>query len=1191
MRSASLNRAVAGGMTRLVRALSAAVVLAALCAVPASAAGIAEVSDPSGDAGAGAKGTTDMVLARWDGFDLTLTVAKAGDGTTELTGRVFLDTDADSVPDWVVRFSRPAGDTSISWELAPSGKADTDCADDSQAAQTTGSTTATATSTKESFLLAVPGAQHGISSTFRWAVQGQNPTADPKAYGFDYLPDGAQPGTLTGTVGSKGCTATGIWLHMAGGVAYPPPSASYSVAPGAPVEGDTVTLTSNSTGEIATSEWDLNGDGTYGDATGGTATTSFKAGTHDVGLLVSDAHGEHDAMRTTITVAPAPTQPSTSTPTPAPTQPSTSTPTAAIALAAGSTRGAALRLDASGSRGSAGHKIIDFKWDFNDDGHIDADTGNSPFASYNSHGKDTSPTVTVTDEAGFVAQTQLDLPAERFFGLVSDRCPSHQFETRILGFTITGSCVTEENGRVHVRPIDTGWNPRFVVYFGGTPLETGSATNEIVIDRSAHPRHIRSTSQWKAIWLNPPTTFGGSGAPMALWKSDPSGFDFALGLEQQIQGERVTPIAHLQAMQASTGPGQTRDDCRHDAEFGSSCADVGGLPITGWLDLAWDHTTSEMILDVQVELHFQITITGGARLRFDVDTGNVRPDTLRIGVGDINIGVLQVHRLRFEFHGPTADQPGLSWQAVADFGLLNDQLRAAGRVAFVNGRFCYANVDVRVTPGIPVYAAFVDRFRAAVLHDCGRGPGTWGFGGGVGVNLAAVARIDADFDYETRSDGLSLFSMEGRLAIFGAGLANAHSEWWSDGYFGWGGGVDFHYPETSSVLHIVARMDGWSEPHPSGTANWQMAGYGTFTIGRFSAAAITGRGFINQRFVAGCGTLRIAVFSTGGCGYYEFSTGRAFSLGTDDSSSLTPYAAVPTHTAVSIRPGATAARAASDATTALAFDVRPGQSLLNLTVEGMGGMPDVTLTDPNGKVYAPNGAATKGAGFESWQVGGLDQQVFVLHNPAGGQWTLSPRSGSAPVKELLGAPALPKLKITTSVRGKGRERTLVWRAPNLAGRTIRFVERGANVASAITTTKAETGHARFTLQMGSAGPRTVQALVTSAGLPTPPVTVGHFSAPGPPKAGRVGRVNMRRRGYVVTAAWRKLRDASGYVVTVRGTDGRRERHLVKRAALRLPNVSPLTRLVVTVRAYTVSPTKPGPPRTAKLRPAKTSRKS
>lgn len=82
-------------------------------------------------------------------------------------------------------------------------------------------------------------------------------------------------------------------------IARPPtniaPSATFQVSPPTPQIGQLVSLTSTAgdpDGSIATQDWDLDGDGRFGDASGSTAQTTFgTAGAHNVSLRVSDDRG------------------------------------------------------------------------------------------------------------------------------------------------------------------------------------------------------------------------------------------------------------------------------------------------------------------------------------------------------------------------------------------------------------------------------------------------------------------------------------------------------------------------------------------------------------------------------------------------------------------------------------------------------------------------------------------------------------------------------------------------------------------------------------------------------------------------------------------------------------------------------------------------------------------------------------
>lgn len=73
------------------------------------------------------------------------------------------------------------------------------------------------------------------------------------------------------------------------------PVAAFTYAPGAPMSGDSIVLTSFSAdpdGPLVSQAWDLDGDGAFDDGTGSTASVSFPAaGEYPVKLLVTDRDG------------------------------------------------------------------------------------------------------------------------------------------------------------------------------------------------------------------------------------------------------------------------------------------------------------------------------------------------------------------------------------------------------------------------------------------------------------------------------------------------------------------------------------------------------------------------------------------------------------------------------------------------------------------------------------------------------------------------------------------------------------------------------------------------------------------------------------------------------------------------------------------------------------------------------------
>jgi PKD repeat protein len=106
-----------------------------------------------------------------------------------------------------------------------------------------------------------------------------------------------------------------------------PPVAAFVFAPSSPVAGDTVLFASSSTdpdGPIASTAWDLNGDGVYGDASGPVVSKRFDApGVYTVGVRVTDAQGATAFALEQVDVQPAATPVPGQPATPGPGQPAT----------------------------------------------------------------------------------------------------------------------------------------------------------------------------------------------------------------------------------------------------------------------------------------------------------------------------------------------------------------------------------------------------------------------------------------------------------------------------------------------------------------------------------------------------------------------------------------------------------------------------------------------------------------------------------------------------------------------------------------------------------------------------------------------------------------------------------------------------------------------------------------------------
>ena len=147
----------------------------------------------------------------------------------------------------------------------------------------------------------------GATVAPRWDLDGDRLCDDstgPTAQ-RSFWPSGVYAVTLCVSDGTDDSTVTRRFT-----VHNRPPAAGIAFAPLTPMSGDRVTLASTSAdpdGPIVSQEWDLDGDGVFGDSRGPIASVAFAdPGTHRVGLLVSDRDGAATGTEVEISVLKRP---------------------------------------------------------------------------------------------------------------------------------------------------------------------------------------------------------------------------------------------------------------------------------------------------------------------------------------------------------------------------------------------------------------------------------------------------------------------------------------------------------------------------------------------------------------------------------------------------------------------------------------------------------------------------------------------------------------------------------------------------------------------------------------------------------------------------------------------------------------------------------------------------------------------
>jgi hypothetical protein len=477
-------------------------------------------------------------------------------------------------------------------------------------------------------------------------------------------------------------------------------------------------------------------------------------------------------------------------------------------------------------------------------------------------------------------------------------------------------------------------------------------------------------------------------------------------------------------------------------------------------------------------------------------------------------------------------------------------------------------------------------------------------GGGIGISagprLASVdiATVDGDF---LITFGWPLgIDIEGRISIAGfnvmGGTVSAYTngDVSMSGFIGFGlpfpkalkgarpnatkvkvsrfssNGADVYNP-LFQIISVKGEARAWAEPKAFDLE----ASISAKVIGITLAKA---EGLVSSKGIAGCGEI---VGIRGGFGYtYEIvdPPNPTIPEKTDlfgDSCDLGPYRPVRQFQPLDDNGAGLTGRRAADsgaeprqapaapaAPAATAIDVATGQKALFLKLDGTGGDPVVTLVDPDGVRYEmpASGDAVQTDGFFAARHPLDPNETYVgVRNPKPGRWQIVPQPGSAPIAAVSGAPVLPDPKVTATVRGTGKTRTIDYTVKQIPGQVVAFVEQGDDTHRTVGVAKGGRGSITFTPRMGKDRTRSVIAIVTQGDFTRARISVAAFLAPPMPRMARPRDLRARRAGHGASAGvklnWDRVSGAGRYLVIARVDDGRTLAFTTKVPFLRIPRVA------------------------------------
>jgi hypothetical protein len=190
----------------------------------------------------------------------------------------------------------------------------------------------------------------------------------------------------------------------------------------------------------------------------------------------------------------------------------------------------------------------------------------------------------------------------------------------------------------------------------------------------------------------------------------------------------------------------------------------------------------------------------------------------------------------------------------------------------------------------------------------------------------------------------------------------------------------------------------------------------------------------------------------------------------------------------------------------------------------------------------------------------------MVRNPGAGVWKVSAATGSSAISQVRQARGYAAPKLHARISGHGATRRLTYTVTSRPGLSIAFAERAHRVYRILGKAKGAHGSLRFTPAAGTAGKRTVYAIVSEGGVARESVPVTSYRAPAPATPARVRGLRAQRHRRTFAISFGNARGAAYYLLSVRGTDGRHLLRLIRgrHHSLTLPYLGYTDHLTVTV---------------------------
>ena len=564
----------------------------------------------------------------------------------------------------------------------------------------------------------------------------------------------------------------------------------------------------------------------------------------------------------------------------------------------------------------------------------------------------------------------------------------------------------------------------------------------------------------------------------------------------------------------------------------SGATNLFGFPIEGRIGLQF--VDQGIRIDAGLKLPSLLGgVVGDAKV-FVGNSGNLLAENLHMGVGGAQMGPIGFRDLSIDYSAPNQLWEGATWIDLP----VADGLAVRAGAGFKDGQLVNAEAGFEknfpIASGLFLYGGTI-WFKTVPRREVG---GNISLGLGPIVKGASAVKATTGIKYKFAAPGYqSSFRFDGGVSVVSIPLGSGYVEIFEEGSIDFGGkfGKDF-----GNGFKAEAYVDGWINA-PKKTFN--VYGNGQVKLGELFKFD---------------GEVNVSHIGAGGCAAID-SWGKQVKFGATYIWSTGAFNPMWSSCSIGdVKAKKSTARVAGARQT---VSVPAGEKAYVMGFKGRAGAPEVTLTGPKGErvsTFGNGGVVNKD--FLVVHVPEQNLTQVVLHEPAGGAWTVEVDDRSTPVDQILTAESIPTPKVTAKVRGKGYDRTLEYDTSDVQdGQRVTFVEIGPKGADHVLgEVGSGRGRLRFTPMAGPAGVRPIKAIVTDGGVMRFNLEkVASFRAtkPGIPAAPRnvVARRKKGKRADTVTTTWTKVAGAAEYRVTV-VLNGRRKLYETKRTRLKVPGL-------------------------------------